>query len=96
MIAQIIGKGLPSILMVKNSGNPIFLAIHMPRYAPIKPTIIDTRHPPRSYPANDCPIAPQIAAIASRTKNPISVMVINLIERKKSGIYYAIPIVKHY
>jgi len=77
------GKGLPSILIVKNSGSPIFPASHIPRYAPINPTIIDTRHPPRSYPANDCPIAPQIAAIASRTKNPISVMVINLIKSKK-------------
>lgn len=73
--AHTIGKGLPSILMVKNSGSPIFPAIHKPRYAPTKPTMIETRHPPKLYPANDWPIAPHIAAIASRTKNPISVMV---------------------
>jgi len=36
-----------------------------------------------------------MAAIASRTRNPISVMVISLIV-KNSGIYYATPIVKQY
>jgi hypothetical protein len=34
-----------------------------------------------------------MAAIASRTKNPISVMVISLIV-KNNGIYYAIPALK--
>ena len=53
MTAQTIGKGLPSMLIVKNSGNPSLPESHMPMYAPIKPTMIDTRQPPKLYPAND-------------------------------------------
>lgn len=73
--AHTIGNGLPSMVMVKISGNPNFPAIHKPIYAPIKPTMMDTRHPPKSYPARACPIEPQMAAISKRTKNPISVIV---------------------
>src|SRR5687767_9608092 len=41
---------------------------------------METRHPPRSYPASDCPIAPQMAAINSRSKNPSMVMVMVLLK----------------
>lgn len=73
--AHTTGNGLPSILIVKIFGRPIFAAIHKPIYAPTNPTMIDTRQPPKSYPANDCPIEPHIAAIISRTRNPINVVI---------------------
>src|SRR5689334_9202224 len=44
--AHTTGKGLPSIEIEKISGKPNLPAIHKPIYAAIKPTIIDTRHPP--------------------------------------------------
>ena len=46
--AQTTGKGLPSIEISKIFGKPNLPASHKPIYAPIKPTTIDTRHPPKS------------------------------------------------
>jgi len=45
---QMIGKVFPPILMAKISGKPNLPASHRPMYAPINPTTIDTRQPPRS------------------------------------------------
>ena len=45
---QTIGNGFPSIVIANISGKPNLPAIHIPIYAPIKPTIIETRHPPKS------------------------------------------------
>ena len=72
--AHIIGNGLPSIDISKKCGSPIFPASHNPMYAPINPTTIETRQPPKSYPAIDWPIPPQIAAINKSTKKPMSVI----------------------
>ena len=48
IIAQTTGNGLPSILIVKNSGKAKRPAIYKPIYAPINPTTMETRHPPKS------------------------------------------------
>jgi hypothetical protein len=71
---HITGKGFPWIEISKKGGKPNFPATHMPMYAPIKPTTIDTRHPPKLYPAIDWPTAPQTAAINKSNKNPKSVI----------------------
>jgi hypothetical protein len=74
-IDQIIGKVFPPTLMANISGRPNFPAIHIPIYAPIKPTTIETRHPPRSNPASAWPTEPQTAAIIRSTSNSVSVIV---------------------
>jgi len=77
-----IGKGFPCIVMVKNSGKPNRPAIHIPMYAPMNPTMIETRHPPKLYPARDWPIPPHIAAINKSTRNPNNVMREYLVDEK--------------
>src|SRR5690349_3618844 len=72
MIDQTTGNGWRSIVTAKTSGSPIFFAIQVPRSAPMKPTATETRQPPRVPPAIARPIAPQIAAITSRTRRPVS------------------------
>lgn len=45
--AHTTGKGFPSIEISKMAGKPNLPAMYIPMYAPIKPTTIDTRQPPK-------------------------------------------------
>src|SRR5215471_13251736 len=68
-IAQMIGNLLPSMLTRNISGKPSQLAISVPSIAPMKPSAIEAKHPPRSYPTIDCPIAPHIPDTSSNIKS---------------------------
>ena len=74
IIAHTMGNGFPSIVIAKKPGRSILAAIQTPIYAPIYPTTIETRQPPKLYPAIDCPMPPQIAAINKSKRNPKSVI----------------------
>ena len=69
IIDQTIGKGLPPILTAKSSGKPIAPASQLPNSAPMKPKAIETRQPPRLYPAIACPTAPQRPATNNKINN---------------------------
>lgn len=69
IIAHTMGNRLPPTVTAKISGRLNLAASHIPIYAPMNPTTIETRQPPRSQPAKDCPMPPQMAAIMSRISN---------------------------
>jgi hypothetical protein len=74
MIDQMMGNPLPFIRTESNSsksGNPSLCANSVPSSAPMNPSAIETRQPPRLYPAMACPIAPQIPATKKRISHDI-------------------------
>jgi hypothetical protein len=73
-IDQKTGKVSPPTVTGSGSGSPSWRLIHIPRKAPIKPTTMETKQPPRSYPARDWPNAPATAAITSKIINPNKVI----------------------
>lgn len=50
MIDQTIGKSVVPIRIEKSSGNPIWRASHIPNTAPMNPSAIETKQPPREKP----------------------------------------------
>src|SRR5215475_1765196 len=63
------------MLTRKISGRPSQPATNVPNNAPINPSAIEAKHPPRSYPTIDCPIAPHIPATNSNIKSdPIDIL----------------------
>ena len=48
IIAHTMGNRLPPTVTAKISGRPNLAASHIPIYAPMNPTTIETRQPPRS------------------------------------------------
>src|SRR5262245_46906174 len=67
-IDQTMGNRSPPMLTAKSSGKPIAPASQLPSKAPIKPRAMDTRQPPRLYPAIACPTEPQIPATSNKIK----------------------------
>ena len=65
-IDQINGYLIPRIIGDQISGRSNSLQIQVPIIAPIKPTIAERMHPPRSNPTNLRAIEPVIAAIINR------------------------------
>ncbi len=63
MMDQKNGNGAPATRIIKGSGNPILREIQEPSNAPMKPSAIETRQPPRVPPAIARPMAPATAAI---------------------------------
>src|SRR5215510_14181117 len=73
------------MLTRKISGKPSQPATSVPSIAPIKPSAIEAKHPPRSYPTIACPIAPHIPATNSNTKSdPIDILLFHYSERKEA------------
>src|SRR5215470_13795200 len=63
------------MLTRKISGRPSQPATNVPNNAPMNPSAIEAKHPPRSYPTIDCPIAPHIPATNSNIKSdPIDIL----------------------
>lgn len=69
-IDHTMGNWVPSMLTVQNKGKLNAEAIQYPIYAPTAPSTVETRQPPAEYPTIACAIAPQIAAITSKSKKP--------------------------
>ena len=65
-IDQINGYFIPRIIGDQISGRSNSLPIQVPIIAPIKPTIAERIHPPRSNPTNLRAIEPVMAAIINR------------------------------
>ena len=74
MIAQSRGKVRSPTVMGKGSGSPICWPSQSPRKAPMKPTMIEIRHPPWEYPERAWPRPPAMAAMSKRIKNWTRVM----------------------
>jgi hypothetical protein len=74
MIDQMMGNVVSPILSVYSSGSFNWRASHMPMIAPMKPSAMETRQPPREKPLMACPNAPQIPATRSRINKSIQVI----------------------
>jgi hypothetical protein len=74
MIDQMIGNLVPPMSSAKSSGSLSERASHMPIIAPMKPSAMETRQPPREKPLMACPSEPHNPAI--RSKITISTQVI--------------------